>query len=93
MTDGPAPEEIHNVRHTHLSIARHFGGATVNGHAYVYNPVRDVLVRADVLRRREAEAADLLRAARKRAAEAQGTLWTGPADPGTPEWTGPAKEE
>ena len=77
MTD--APEEIRGVSMSILSVARHYGGATVNGHAYVYDPVRDVLVRADVLRRREAEAADLRRAARKRAAEAQGTMWTGPA--------------
>lgn len=44
-----APEEIHGVSMSQLSIARHYGGCKFNGHSYTYNPVTDVLVRDDVL--------------------------------------------
>lgn len=49
-----APDEIHNVSHGILSVARYFGGAKFNGHSYVYDPTRDVLIRADVLKARKA---------------------------------------
>ena len=37
------------VSQTQLSIARHFGGITVNGKNYVYFPETDELIRDDVL--------------------------------------------
>ncbi len=46
------PEEIHHVSQTQLSIARYYGGAKVFGVDYVYDPLRDVLIREDVLRAR-----------------------------------------
>ena len=38
------------VRFTQLSIARHYGGANVNGKRFIYNPVDDSLIRADVVK-------------------------------------------
>lgn len=43
-----APQEIHNVSHTQLSVARHFGGCKFQGATYHYEASRDVLVRMDV---------------------------------------------
>jgi outer membrane protein W len=43
-----APEEIHNVSHTQLSVARHFGGCRYAGATYHYDANHDVLVRMDV---------------------------------------------
>lgn len=37
-----------NVSTTQLSIARHYGGAKVMGHYYLYNPDDDSLIREDV---------------------------------------------
>jgi hypothetical protein len=31
----------------YFSIARHYGGAKVNGHEYVYHPAKDALIRKD----------------------------------------------
>ena len=42
-----APEEIHNVSHSQLSVARHFGGCRYAGQHYHYDAARDVLIRAD----------------------------------------------
>ena len=44
------PFGISGVSNTHLSIARHYGGIIYNGASYVYNPVTDELIRADVLK-------------------------------------------
>ena len=38
------------VSQTQLSIARHYGGITVNGEHYVYCPPTDELIRGDVLK-------------------------------------------
>lgn len=43
-----SPEEIHNVSHSQLSVARHFGGCKFQGATYHYDASRDVLVRMDV---------------------------------------------
>jgi hypothetical protein len=37
-----------NISMTQLSIARHFGGATVQGKMFLYNPADDSLIREDV---------------------------------------------
>lgn len=52
-----------DVRFTQLSIARHYGGTTVNGVHYEYIPETDELVRGDI--------AKMIRAARKKAARAK----------------------
>jgi hypothetical protein len=39
------PDIIYNVSHTHLSIARHYGGIKYNGVEYVYNPADDTLIK------------------------------------------------
>lgn len=52
------PEEIHNVKTSQFSIARHFGGVTINGRFYCYDPVRDVLTREDVVKRTQKEKRD-----------------------------------
>lgn len=45
-------EEIHNVKTSILSIARHYSDCRINGKEWVYNPITDVLIRADVLKKR-----------------------------------------
>jgi len=45
-----SPFGMTNVSMTQLSIARHYGGINFNGNHYVYNPVTDELIRADVLK-------------------------------------------
>lgn len=57
-----------NVSNTQLSIARHSGGATVNGKFFKYFPVTDELIRDDVLKalkqyRKQSRALDKLAAA------------------------------
>jgi hypothetical protein len=39
-----------NVSMTQLSIARHYGGAKVQGKHFVYNPDDDSLIREDVVK-------------------------------------------
>jgi|LakMenEpi03Aug12_release.lakeMendotaPanAssembly.Ray.scaffolds.fasta_scaffold4944881_1 hypothetical protein len=39
-----------NVSMTQLSIARHYGGAKVQGKHFVYNPADDSLIREDVVK-------------------------------------------
>ena len=39
---------IANVRQTQMSIARHYGGMTLNGEYYTYLPATDELIRDDV---------------------------------------------
>lgn len=46
------PEEIHGVSKSQFSIARYYGGIKYNGTVYVYDPTRDVLIRADLLKSR-----------------------------------------
>jgi hypothetical protein len=48
--DRKTPFGMTGVSKTQLSIARHFGGITYQGASYVYNPVTDELIRADVLK-------------------------------------------
>lgn len=50
------PEIIHNVSTTQFSIARHYGGCTINGVYYLYDPRDDTLTREDVFKARVAEA-------------------------------------
>lgn len=52
MFDPKQVEEIHDVRYSMFSVARHFGGCKAQGVHYVYDPTRDVLVRADVHKKR-----------------------------------------
>lgn len=67
-----------DISQTQLSVARHYGGATIDGWAYVYDARDDSLTRGDVHRivmalRRAAEKAE--RTAKKEAARAtQGGL-------------------
>ena len=49
------PDKIFNVSQTQFSIARHYGGITLNGARYVYNPVEDSLTRADLLKKPKAK--------------------------------------
>lgn len=44
------PYGMTGVSNTQLSIARHFGGITYHGATYIYNPITDELIRADVLK-------------------------------------------
>lgn len=47
------PERIYDWQHSHLSIARHYGGCRYNGAKYfiAYAEEGQPLVRADVLKR------------------------------------------
>lgn len=42
------PEYIHNVSHSQLSVARHFGGCKYNGADYHYDAKNDRLIRMDI---------------------------------------------
>lgn len=66
--DNKPPERIHNWQRGHLSIARHFGGITYNGHHYTiaYNEAGSPLVRWDIFK---AEAATAKKARRDAAKE------------------------
>lgn len=39
-----------NVSMTQLSVARHYGGANVQGKKFIYNPADDSLIREDVVK-------------------------------------------
>jgi hypothetical protein len=39
-----------NVSMGQMSVARHYGGATVQGRLCIYNPVDDSLIREDVVK-------------------------------------------
>lgn len=73
------PEEIHNVSESQLSVARHFGGTYFRGVHYTYDPSSDKLIRSDILRAREAEAAKARKTQRQkdqdRAEQQQGKLF------------------
>lgn len=44
------PYLITGVSYGYFSVARHYGGATMNGSSYTYIPDSDELVRDDVLK-------------------------------------------
>lgn len=46
---GHEPIAYPNVSMTQLSVARHYGRAMVNGKEFIYNPVDDSLILADVI--------------------------------------------
>ena len=77
MSTNP-PDEIHHVSQSQFSIARYYGGCTFQGASYTYDPVRDVLIRRDVLagrvRAAKAEAKKKGQADKAAAADAQGDL-------------------
>jgi hypothetical protein len=54
-----------NVCDTQLSIARHYGGATVNGRSFYYLPDTDELLRRDVFRWIERRRSDAVIAQRQ----------------------------
>lgn len=64
-------ERIHNVSATQFSIARHFGGCTVNGVYYYYDPRDDTLTREDVLKDELAEIKKAAAAKKKKQQAAQ----------------------
>jgi hypothetical protein len=68
-----------DVSNTQLSIARHYGGCTVNGASYYYYPDTDELIRHDVFRwveKRRADAVIEQRQGEEHAAKlAQGTMF------------------
>jgi len=41
---------IQHVSSSMFSVARHYGGATVDGASYLYLPLTDELIRADVVK-------------------------------------------
>lgn len=43
-----APEEIHGVSNSQLSVARHYGGCKYAGAYYHYDASQDALIRKDV---------------------------------------------
>ena len=43
------PMMYSHVSQTQLSIARHYGAATINGRTYIYDADADTLIRDDVL--------------------------------------------
>lgn len=67
-----APERIYNWQHNQMSIARHYGGLTYQGHIYTIAPQEQgqPLVRADVIKR-EAKEAIAKRKADKQAAQSK----------------------
>jgi hypothetical protein len=60
-----APERIYNWQHNQMSIARHYGGLTYQGHAYTIAPHEkgQPLVRADVIKREAKDARKVVREA------------------------------
>jgi hypothetical protein len=72
-----------NVSDTQLSVARHFGGTSINGRAFYYVAETDELLRSDVFKwveKRRADAAIAQRNAQAvEAAVRQGALFAPPA--------------
>ena len=66
-----APEEIHGISNSQLSVARHFGGCRYAGASYHYDAIRDALVRMDIWLARIKEDS----AAGKAAREAEKAKW------------------
>ena len=52
-----APEKIYGWMDSQLSVARHYGGCTYQGHAYKvdYNDIDQPLVRSDILLQEKAK--------------------------------------
>lgn len=52
-----APEKIYGWMDSQLSLARHYGGCTFNGHSYKvdYNDIDQPLVREDIMLKEKAE--------------------------------------
>ena len=52
-----APEKIYGWMDSQLSVARHYGGCTYQGHAYKvdYNDIDQPLVRSDILLQEKTE--------------------------------------
>ena len=73
-----APEEIHHVSQSQLSVSRHFGGCTYMGQSYIYDAGQDRLIRRDVylarLKQGRDEAKALRDAERQRWTAAQNTM-------------------
>lgn len=76
MKPANPPERIQNWQHSQLSIARHYGGITYQGHSYqiAYDEPGQPLVRTDVLRRETRERQAQAKAAKQAAKQAQGDL-------------------
>ena len=76
MKPANPPERIQNWQHSQLSIARHYGGITYQGHGYqiAYDEPGQPLVRADVLRSETRERQAQAKAAKQAAKQAQGDL-------------------
>lgn len=55
------PERYCNVSNSQLSIARYYGGITVNGAEYKYDKVSDTLVRNDIWQLDEAKIKNMVR--------------------------------
>ena len=73
-----APIGWANVSMTQLSLAKHSGGVTVNGHLYTYFPATDELWRDDVVKTVKAWRKDAKSAPGHRTAEQFGLdLWSG----------------
>lgn len=72
------PERICHVSQTQFSVARHYGGCTLNGRSYIYDPTTDTLVRADVHAQERGEAKrakqEAARAAKERRLAAERTF-------------------
>ena len=66
-----APEEIHGISNSQLSVARHFGGCKYMGASYHYDSSQDALIRMDVWLKRMREDS----AAGKAAREAEKAKW------------------
>lgn len=71
-----APERIHGWQQSQLSIARHYGGLTYQGHDYqiAYSELDTPLVRVDVLAREAKEAKAASKADKQAITEKQGEL-------------------
>ena len=67
MSQLDAPDEIHGVRRGFFSISRYYGGCIFQGYQYIYDPMRDVLIRADVVKQRASEAQQAKTEAKKKA--------------------------
>jgi hypothetical protein len=74
MRPPDAPEEIHGVSASFFSVSRFYGGCTFQGYQYVYDPARDVLVRADVVKRRARETRQAKKETKADAKDRQGNF-------------------
>jgi len=68
------PWQYAGISQTQLSVARHAGGAVINGHGYTYDPTDDTLIRDDVRKAVMAMRRATKKAAKESAKAAQGGL-------------------